>query len=42
MEDDDVKTKFEEINKQIEEKRRILLRESGIEPLIRIMVEAHR
>lgn len=42
MEDDDVKTKFEEINKQIEEKGRILLRESRIEPLIRIMVEAHR
>lgn len=40
MEDNDVKIKFNEINKQLEGKGRILLRESGTEPLIRIMVEA--
>ena len=40
MEDDTVKHKFEQINKEIGNNGRISLRESGTEPVIRIMVEA--
>ena len=39
MEDNDVKAKFAIVNKEIGENGRAILRQSGTEPLVRIMVE---
>ena len=38
--DEDIKNKIKEVEKDLEGKGRILVRASGTEPLIRVMVEA--
>ena len=39
VEDEVVKAKFDEVNKEIGDNGRALLRQSGTEPVVRIMVE---